>query len=127
MPATNAVSTGVAEDAWARTKTSLSVGVGAGRSSRTTGGVSARSMVTARIAVSLAAHEAAADDQLAGGSEDSERAPGHAQLAVVSVADGLDLQLAVDLAQGRVELERDLPTGGVQLPAHPQRPVVEVG
>jgi hypothetical protein len=79
------------------------------------------------MVVSSAAHEAAADDELAGGAQDPERAPGHGQVAVVGLGDALDLQLAVDLAHGRLELERDLPAGGVQLPAHAQRVAVEVG
>src|SRR4051794_36974967 len=94
-------STGLTEEACTRTSTSLSAGVGAGRSSRRAGAVSAALRVMARMGqVSLAAHEAAADDERAGGAQDPERAPGHAQLAVVGFGDGLDLQLAVDLAHG---------------------------
>src|SRR3954447_16628168 len=116
------LSTGLAEEACTRTSTSLSAGAGSGRSSRRAGVVSAESRVMARMVWSpLAAHEAAADDELAGGAQDSERAPGHAQLAVVGFGDGLDVQLAVDLTHGRVELQRDLPAGGVKLAAHVQR------
>src|SRR5215207_833480 len=115
------LSTGLTDEACTRTRISLSAGVGCGRSSRRAGWVSAESRVTARMAVSLAAHEAAADDELAGGAQDPERAPGHGQVAVVDLGDALDLQLAVDLAHGRVELDRDLTAGGMQLPAHVQR------
>src|SRR3954466_12771980 len=127
-PAAIELSTGFAEEACTRTSTSLSAGVGSGRSSRRAGVVSAESRVMARMVWSpLAAHEAAADDELAGGAQDPERAPAHAQLAVVGCGDGLDLQLTVDLAHGRVELQRDLPAGGVKLPLHAQGVAVELG
>jgi hypothetical protein len=48
--------------------------------------------------------EATVDDQLTGGAEDAERAPGHAELAVVRVCDRFHFELAVNVAQGRVEL-----------------------
>src|SRR3954447_9204318 len=122
------LSTGLTEETCTRTSTSLSAGVGSGRSSRRAAVVSAESRVMARMVRSpLAAHEAAADDELAGGAQDSERAPGHAQLAVVGFGDGLDLQLAVDLAHGRVERQRDAAAGGVKLPVHGQRVAVEGG
>src|SRR3954453_7920750 len=126
-PAAIELSTGFTEEACTRTSTSLSAGVGSGRSSRSAGAVSAESRVMARMVGSpLAAHEAAADDELAGGAQDPERAPPHAQLAVVGLGDGLDLKLAVDLAHGRVELQRDLPAGGVKLPADTERVAVEL-
>src|SRR3954449_1401589 len=128
MPAAIPLSTGLTEEACTRTSTSLSAGVGSGRSSRRAGAVPAESRVMARMGRSpLAAHEAAADDELAGGAQDPERAPGHAQLAVVGFGDGLDLQLAVDLAHGRVQRQRDLVAGGVKLAAHAQRVAVELG
>src|SRR3954452_17304944 len=128
MPAAIPLSTGLTEDACTRTSTSLSAGVGAGRSSRRAGAVRWLSTVMARMSGSpLAADEAAADDEVAGGAQDSERAPGHAQLAVVGGGGGLDLQLAVDLAHGRVELQRDLPAGGVKLPLDAQRVALERG
>src|SRR3954465_12506235 len=128
MPAAIPLSTGLTEDACTRTSTSLSAGVGAGRSSRRAGAVPWLSTVMARMSGSpLAADEAAADDELAGGAQDSERAPGHAQLAVVGLGEGLDLQLAVDLAHGRVELQRDAPAGGLKLPMDAQRVAVELG
>src|SRR5215217_5654105 len=118
MPAAIELSTGLTDEACTRTRISVSAGIGSGRSLRRAGWVSDASRVMARMGrVSLAAHEAAADDELAGGAQDSERAPGHGQVTVVGLGDALDLQLAVDLAHGRVELERDLPAGGVQLPA----------
>src|SRR4051812_17712612 len=58
--------------------------------------------------------QAAADDELARRAEDSEGAPGHAELAVVNECGRLDLELAVDLAHRRRDVERHLPTGGVQ-------------
>src|SRR4051794_7194474 len=116
MPAAIELSTGFAEEACTRTSTSLSAGAGAGRSSRRAGVVSAEPRVMARMGLgSLTAHEAAADDELAGGAQDSERAPGHAQLAVVGFGDGLDLQLAVELAHGCAELQRDAPASGLKL------------
>src|SRR4051812_18647193 len=128
MPAAIELSTGLTEEACTRTSTSLSAGVGWGRSSRRAGAVLAESRVMARMGRSpLAAHEAAADDELAGGAQDSERAPGHAQLAVVGFGGGLDLQLAVDLAHGRVERQRDAPAGGLKLPLDAQRVAVELG
>src|SRR6202453_2675121 len=72
---------------------------------------------TSLLCASLAV-EAPADDELARGSQDAERAPRHAQLAVVGVRDSLDLKLAVDYAHLPVELERDVRAGGVQLPTH---------
>src|SRR4051794_26040300 len=127
-PAAIELSTGFTEEACTRTSTSLSAGVGSGRSSRSAGAVSAESRVMARMVGSpLAAHEAAADDELAGGAQDPERAPGHVQLAVVGLGDGLDLQLAVDLAHGRVELQRDLTAGGVKLATDAQQVAVERG
>src|SRR3954454_18258583 len=127
-PAAIELSTGFTEEACTRTSTSLSAGVGSGRSSRSAGAVSAESRVMARMVGSpLAAHEAAADDELAGGAQDPEGAPGHAQLAVVGLGDGLDLQLAVDLAHGRVEHHRDLAAGGVKLPADAELVAVEGG
>src|SRR3954454_22980075 len=127
-PAAIELSTGFTEEACTRTSTSLSAGVGWGRSSRRAGAVLAESRVMARMGRSpLAAHEAAADDELAGGAQYSERAPGHAQLAVVGFGDGLDLQLAVDLAHGGVELQRELAAGGVKLPLDAQRVAVELG
>src|SRR4051795_3644654 len=126
MPAAIELSAGVAEEACTRTSTSFAAGAGSGKSSRTAGGVSAELRVMARMVWSpLAAHEAAADDELAGGAQDPERAPGHGEVAVVGFGGALDLQLAVDLAHGRGELERDLPAGGVQLPAYAQRVAVE--
>src|SRR3954471_9582984 len=128
MPAAIELSAGLAEEACTRTSTSFAAGAGSGKSSRTAGGVSAELRVMARMVWSpLGAHEAAADDELAGGAQDPERAPGHAQLAVVGFGDGVDLQLAVDLAHGRVELQRDLVAGGVKLAAHAQRVAVELG
>src|SRR3954469_14841104 len=127
-PAAIELSTGFTEEACTRTSTSFSPGVGSGRSSRRAGAVSAESRLMARMGrVSSVAHEAAADDELAGGAQDPERAPGHAQLAVVGFRDGVDLKLAVDLAHGRVELQRDLPAGGVKLPADAERVAVEGG
>src|SRR4051812_19952348 len=121
-PAAIELSTGLTEEACTRTSTSLSAGVGSGRSSRRAGAVSGASRVMARMGRSpLTAHEAAADDERARGAQDPERAPGHAQLAVVGFGDGLDLQLAVDLAHGRVELQRDLAAGGVELAVDAQR------
>src|SRR5215217_3412775 len=128
MPAAIELSTGLTDEACTRTRISVSAGIGSGRSLRRAGWVSDASRVMARMGrVSLAAHEAAADDELAGGAQDSERAPGHGQVTVVGLGDALDLQLAVDLAHGRVELERDLPAGGVQLPAHAQRVAIKAG
>src|SRR3954463_12309059 len=128
MPAAIPLSTGLTEEACTRTSTWLSAGAGAGRSSRRAGAVPWLSTVMARMSGSpLAADEAAADDELAGGAQDAERAPGHAQLAVVGLGGGLDLQSAVDLADGRVELQRDLPAGGVKLPLDAQRVAVERG
>src|SRR3954447_3797089 len=127
-PAAIELSTGFTEEACTRTSTSLSAGVGSGRSSRSAGAVSAESRVMARMVGSpLAAHEAAADDELAGGAQDPERAPGHAQLAVVGVGDGLDLKVAVDLAHGGAELQRDLSAGGVKLPTDAERVAIEAG
>src|SRR5215217_5949876 len=127
-PAAIELSTGLTEEACTRTSTSLSAGTGSDRSSRRAGAVSAESRVMARMGrVSLAAHEAAADDEVAGGAQDSEGAPGHAQLAVVGLGDGLDLQFAVDLAHGRAERQRDLPAGGVKLALDAQRVAVERG
>src|SRR5215210_6313053 len=65
----------------------------------------------------LHADEAAADDELARCAQDAERAPGHAELAMVGEGAGVDLELAVDLAHGGVDVERDGPARGVQLPA----------
>jgi hypothetical protein len=48
--------------------------------------------------------EVAADDEFAVGAEDAERAPGHAELAVVRVCDRLHFALAVDVAEGRLKL-----------------------
>src|SRR4051794_33696949 len=127
-PAAIELSTGFAEEACTRTSTSFSARAGVGRSSRRAGAVSAALRVMARMVGSpLAAHEAAADDELAGGAQDSERAPGHAQLAVVGFGDGLDLQLVVELAHGRVQRQRDAPAGGLKLPLDAQRVAVEVG
>src|SRR4051794_8159938 len=82
------LSTGLSAGAPPRTSTSFSAGVGEGRSSRRAGAVSAESRVMARMVGSpLATREAAADDELAGGAQDAERAPGHAQLAVVGFGD----------------------------------------
>src|SRR5215218_5273056 len=127
IPAAIALSTGLTEEACTLTSTSLPAEVGTGRSSRRPGGVSGLSMVTARMAVSSGPDEAAADDQLAGSTQDPERAPHHAQLAMVGLGDGFDLQLTVDRAHGRVELQRDLPAGRVKLPAHAQRVALEAG
>src|SRR3954447_4453501 len=77
MPAAIELSTGLTEEACTRTSTSLSAGVGAGRSSRTARGVSAASRVMARMVLvsPLAAHEAAADDELAGDAQELDARP----------------------------------------------------
>src|SRR4051794_32935931 len=127
-PAAIELSTGFAEEACTRTSTSFSARAGVGRSSRRAGAVSAELRVMARMVGSpLATHEAAADDELAGGAQDAERAPGHAQLAVVGLGDGLDLQLAVELAHGGVEFQRSLAAGGVKPALDAQRVAVELG
>ena len=46
---------------------------------------------------------------------------------MVGVGGALDLQLAVDLAHRRVDLDRDLPAGGVQLPPQVERVAIEPG
>src|SRR5215208_2707690 len=125
IPAAIELSTGLTEEACTRTSTSLLPRLGPGRSSRSAGAVSAESRVMARMSpVSLAAHEAAADGERAGGTQDSERAPVHAQLAVVGLGDRLAPQLAVDLTHDRVERERDLPAGGVKPALDAQRVAV---
>ena len=52
----------------------------------------------------LVADRSATDYQRAGRTQDPERAPGHAERAVVGVRDGLQFELAIDLAKGRTDL-----------------------
>jgi hypothetical protein len=42
------------------------------------------------------------DEELARRAQDPERAPGHAEIAMVGVGDGIDLELVADCTQGRV-------------------------
>ena len=50
------------------------------------------------------ADQPATDHQRTGRPQDPERAPGHAERAVVGVRDGLQFELAVDLLNGRTDL-----------------------
>src|SRR3954464_11613677 len=69
--------------------------------------------------------QAAADDQLARRAQDPERAPGHAELAVVDECGCLDLELAIDLAHRCVDVERHLLAGSVQFATRGQSPLMQ--
>src|SRR5512132_4598203 len=71
--------------------------------------------------------ELAADDQLARRADCAERAPGHAELAVVRVCDRRHLEPIVNVAEGRVYLQGDRFSSGVQLPVDFEVVAVERG
>src|SRR5262249_41923895 len=65
--------------------------------------------------------QAGLDDQLAARRDHPKRAIGHAQLAVWRCGGRLDHELAVDLADLRVELKRDRTAAGGQPTTHFER------
>jgi hypothetical protein len=59
------------------------------------------------------------NDQLAGGTRDAYRTPGHPQQAVIDVSLGLDLELVIDRVKRRIQLERNRLARCLQLAGDP--------
>ena len=76
---------------------------------------------------SVPAGEVAADDELAGGAQDAEGAPGHVELAVVDQRTALDLVTVARWRDRRVCLDQHLLAGGLERATHLQRVAFELG
>jgi hypothetical protein len=68
----------------------------------------------------------ALDEQLAARPDHPEWAPGHPQLTVRGTGRSFDLELAVELADLRFQLERDGAAADGQPTAHFERVVVQI-
>src|SRR5690349_19654841 len=73
------------------------------------------------------ASEAAADDQLARGAQDPERAPSHPELGVVDTCGCLDYEFVAGRRQSRVRVDGNLRACSGQLSAGGERATVIVG
>jgi hypothetical protein len=65
------------------------------------------------------------DDEGAVWSRDPEWAPGHPEFVVGGVCDRFDFDATVDGLEDGVELERDAPSGGVEVTLHLEAVVLE--
>src|SRR5690348_8395331 len=66
------------------------------------------------------------DRELAARTDDPQRAPGHAELAVRNDRGRLDLELAIDLPDVRVDINRDRTVTSRQPPVHLERVTVRL-